>query len=205
MATKATGSVGDGHQNPYSRIGEIVLENGTVLQYDKGNRIVKTITRDKAPCWNADTPVEWDEDIDRDDINADGIPDINTQGVEVQAERVSGVKRLAIIDGKRISPILQDLSDENGEAKVLATRNADGEFTEYHPIIQLFNEVMAAIIRDRMTRDLDRLHSPTSSRRMWQYLDAKYLKKQMTLDDVNDLLDKFHRAQDEEGLEELHP
>jgi hypothetical protein len=172
----ATGSVGDGHQNPYERIGRISLGGNRVLQYRKGNRLIDTITRDKAPCWNADTPVEWSDDINIDEI----------------------------VEGNLITPILQDLSDENGEAKILATRNAQGEFTEYHPIIQLFNEIIAAIIRDRMTKDLDRLHSPTSSRRMWQYLKKKYLRDDVDNGELSMLLEKLHAQQQAEGLTELH-
>jgi hypothetical protein len=151
------------------------------------------ITRDKPPCWNAGTPVEWD-----DSPNVNDVVDANDVNNANQAVDADG-----IIDGKRMKALTKNVSEDGESIPVLAAKKIGEDFTEYHPLIQFYNEVMARLVKDRMTRDLDNLRGPTSARRLWQYLERKYLNHAEDADastEFADFLKKFHEGQDSDKL-----
>ena len=170
------GNVGGGNQNRYEPTGEILCADKKVMKFRKGNR-KQAIRREDPPCWNAGTPVRWDEPIEKDDEG-------RAFGKFIKVTKVD------IGDGK------------GGSLEVLATLTTQDKPTEYHPLIQFFNEVMAGIVRDKMTRDLDNLKGPTSARRLWTYLQHKYLRMTDSTD-LFDLLKEFYEAQDKEGLPDI--
>lgn len=172
-----TGKVGGGTQNRYRPTGEMICDDGTILRYRKGNRL-EGIHRDDPPCWNAGTPARWPDDLPRDE-----------QGR---------------VDGKKMYVTIVDVPDrDGGKIPILATLDAQDKAEEFHPLIQFFNEVMAGIVRDRMTRDLDNLTGPTSARRLWKYLDRKYLKVAESAESFKAFLDELHKEQQEDNVPEI--
>lgn len=173
-----TGKVGGGTQNRYNPTGEMICKDTTIQRYRKGNRL-EGIHRDDPPCWNAGTPARWPENLPKDE-----------QGR---------------VDGKMMYVTIVDVPDGgSGIIPILATLNDHDEPEEYHPLIQFFNEVMAGIVRDGMTRDLDNLRGPTSARRLWRYLERKYLKQAETEDAFNLFLYDLHKGQIEDNLPEIN-
>jgi len=168
------GTVGSGHQNRYKPIGEIIIDTG-IVEFIKGPRSTQTKPEDP-PCWNGGTPVD--------------LPPGTNAGDRV--------------DGSDVLLSVESIDDgQKGRLTVLATRRP-GEPIGYNPMIQFHNEVMARIFQDGMTRDLDNLHLQPSAARLWQYLDAKYLRC-VSSADLNSLLNAMHKKQDEEGLKEIDP
>lgn len=172
-----SGKVGVGTQNRYRSTGEMIVSDGTILRYRKGNRL-EGIHRDDPPCWNAGTPAQWPDDLPKDEEGR--------------------------VDGKMMDVTIVDVQNEaNEHIPILATFDEQGKAVEFHPLIQFFNEVMAGIVRDGMTRDLDNLTGPTSARRLWKYLERKYLKVAESADSFKGFLDELHKEQIDDKIPEI--
>jgi len=131
------------------------------------------ISRDEAPCWSAGTPVKWDDSMSQP------------------------------LDGRKIEVSKKPVKKMNGQTVDILVSTGDDGRDEFHPLIQLYNQIMADIFNHGMGEDLDNLRDQKSAGRLWEYLERRYLKR--PTEDFLDFLESAHNAQIDDKLKNLRP